>query len=639
MKPTTCIWMIVFALLFPVFANAATEYHVSVQGCDANDGSASRPLKTISAAARVAQPGDVIVVDSGTYRERINPPRGGESDSKRIVYQAAKGAKVVIKGSEVVTGWKRVQDGVWKVTIPNTFFGDYNPYKDLIIGDWFNDRGRSHHTGEVYLNGNSLFEKTSVDEVLNPVPYADAVDKQASLYTWYCESNSENTTIWANFHDYNPNRELVEINVRESCFYPDKPGRNYITVRGFHMSQAATQWAAPTAEQIGLIGTHWSKGWIIENNVISHSKCTGITLGKERKTGHNVCLQDRSKGGAVHYNEVIQRALKSGWSKDMIGSHIVRNNTISDCEQAGICGSLGAVFSEVSGNHIFNIWTKRQFEGAEMAGIKFHAAVDCIISNNRIHDAGRGMWMDWMAQGTRITGNLCYNNSTDDFFSEVNHGPYLVDNNLFLSDIALLNMSHGGAYVHNLAAGRTHVRTTSRKTPYLKQHSTEVAGLSDTIKVGDVRFYNNLFVGKGEAAPDADNRRIGQGLAVFNNAELPMKVDGNVYLNGAASYADESSRIVRPEFDPMLEVVEKGDEVYLHVRLEHFLNSMQNKLVTTELLGKARVPGLLYVNRDNTPLKVDTDYFGKKRSHKKPTAGPFENPPEGKLVLKVWPVE
>ena len=28
---------------------------------------------------------------------------------------------------------------------------------------------------------------------------------------------------------------------------------NYITIRGFHMSQAATQWAAPTAEQIGLI--------------------------------------------------------------------------------------------------------------------------------------------------------------------------------------------------------------------------------------------------------------------------------------------------------------------------------------------------------------------------------------------------
>ena len=69
----------------------------------------------------------------------------------------------------------------------------------------------------------------------------------------------------------NPNEQLVEINVRRTVFYPDQPGRNYITVRGFIMRHAATPWAPPTSEQVGLIGTHWSKGWIIENNVISHS--------------------------------------------------------------------------------------------------------------------------------------------------------------------------------------------------------------------------------------------------------------------------------------------------------------------------------------------------------------------------------
>ena len=70
---------------------SATEYHVSVAGRDANEGSAARPFKTISAAALRAQPGDVITVHAGIYRERINPPRGGESDQKRIVYQAAPG--------------------------------------------------------------------------------------------------------------------------------------------------------------------------------------------------------------------------------------------------------------------------------------------------------------------------------------------------------------------------------------------------------------------------------------------------------------------------------------------------------------------------------------------------------------------
>ncbi|MDE3168047.1 MAG: DUF1565 domain-containing protein, partial [Acidobacteriota bacterium] len=254
-------------------AAPAREYHVSVHGDDRNDGSGPRPLRTISAAARAAQPGDTITVHEGTYRERVTPPRGGESDERRIVYQAAPGETAVIKGSEVIRGWKEFRPGVWKAVVPNTLFGKYNPYKDVIAGDWFNDKGRPHHTGEVYLDGKSLWESNLMERVLEP---------QSGHGTWFVESDDQYTYLYANFEGRDPNRGIVEINVRDSCFYPDAPGRNYITVRGFHMSQAATQWAAPTAEQIGLIGTHWSKGWIIENNVISDSKCSGITLGKDR---------------------------------------------------------------------------------------------------------------------------------------------------------------------------------------------------------------------------------------------------------------------------------------------------------------------------------------------------------------------
>lgn len=60
------------------------------------------PLLTILAAANLAQAGDVIIVHEGIYREEVTPPRGGVSDEKRIVYQAAEGEKVVITGSEVV---------------------------------------------------------------------------------------------------------------------------------------------------------------------------------------------------------------------------------------------------------------------------------------------------------------------------------------------------------------------------------------------------------------------------------------------------------------------------------------------------------------------------------------------------------
>ena len=617
----------------------AREFHVSVRGDDTNDGSREKPLKTISAAARVAQPGDVVTVHEGTYRERVTPPRGGESDAKRIVYQAAPGEKAVIKGSEVIRDWKRFQGGVWKVAIPNSFFGGYNPYKDRIWGDWFTDKGRPHHTGEVYLNGKSLWETHLMERVLTPQRVADARDPEGSTYTWFTESDEQFTYLYANFHDKDPNRELVEINVRDSCFYPDQPGRNYITVRGFRMSQAATQWAAPTAEQIGLIGTHWSKGWIIENNVISDSKCSGISLGKDRATGHNVWVRNPAVDGATHYNEVIERALKAGWSRETIGSHIVRNNVVFDCEQAGIVGSLGAVFSRITGNHVYNIWTKRQFTGAEMGAIKLHAAIDVVLEGNRLHGASFGLWMDWMAQGTRISGNLLSDNSLADIFVEVDHGPFVVDNNILLSPVAISDMSEGGAYVHNLVAGKVMSRPEpSRSTPYMKAHSTQLGGLSDT-KGADDRYFNNLFVGQGgaEQTRPADTRRVtGFGLWVYDTRTRPLFTGGNVYLNGAEPSAKESGGLRLAGVDPGLRLEERQDGVYLHMKLDAAVGRAATQLVTSERLGKAAVAGLPYENADGTPLVVDRDYAGKQRSAGAPFPGPFENAGSGELSIKVW---
>ena len=159
-----------FAALLMTLALAATAraatFHVASAGSDANPGTQAAPFRTIQHAADLAQPGDVITVHEGIYRERISPPRGGTSETKRIVYQAAPGEKAVITGSEAVRKWVKVQGDVWKATIPNALFGGFNPYSDLIHGDWFNPMGRQHHTGAVYLNGDWLTEAASLDDVM-----------------------------------------------------------------------------------------------------------------------------------------------------------------------------------------------------------------------------------------------------------------------------------------------------------------------------------------------------------------------------------------------------------------------------------------------------------------------------------------
>jgi len=605
-------------------AVSTREYHVSVRGRDTNTGFASEPLKTISAAAELARPGDVITVHQGVYRERINPPRGGASDDKRIVYQAAAGQKVVIKGSEVVKGWKKVRGDTWKVSLPNKFFGDFNPYEDVIRGDWFDAKGRVHHTGAVYLNGHWLTEAAKLEEVLQP-----AGDNPL----WFAQVDKDTTTIRAQFKGVDPNEAGVEINVRQAVFYPERAGINYITVRGFTMMHAATPWAPPTAEQIGLIGTHWSKGWIIDNNDIRYSTCVGVTLGK-----HGDKFDNTSQNSAEGYVKTIERALKNGWSKDNIGHHIVSNNRIAHCEQAGIVGSMGAVFSRIIGNDIHDIHMRRLFTGAEMGGIKIHAAIDMVISGNHVYRTGRGIWLDWMADGARVTGNLLHDNDgSQDLFFEVNHGPFLVDNNICLSrffaksDIhwwarySVLDVSQGGAYAHNLFVnGLLFHNELRRDTPFMKAHSTTVAGMRST-PGGDDRFYSNILINRG--------------FVDYDKTGLPLWMSGNVYLGKAKPSKFEKPALSRPDFDSGIKLVEKPDGWYLDITVDKAWGRDQNRrLVTTDLLGKTKVSAQPYVQPDGSPLRVDTDYFGRKRNAANPYPGPFELPKGGTHSLKVWPV-
>lgn len=628
MKKVLCLISIICLCGNALFAK---EYHVSVKGSDANNGDMSSPFKTINWAAQKALPGDTVTVHNGTYREWVNPLSGGERDGKRILYRVADGEKAEIKGSELVTNWKRDKKakGVWKVVLPNSFFGNYNPFNDRLYGDWLWSE-QIHHTGDVYLNDVSLYEEFSLDKVYAPDTLRTIRDPQGSTNVWFAEVDADNTTIYANFGNVDPNKETVEVSVRPTCFYPTREGLDYITIRGFHISQAATQWAAPTAEQVGMIATHWCKGWIIEDNVIKNSRANGITLGKERASGHNLECNDKRLDGTLHYVEVIFNTLRRGWSKENVGSHIVRNNIISDCEQTGICGSMGAAFSEIYGNHIYNILVKQQFNGAEMAGIKLHGAIDTYIHHNRIHQIGQyGIWLDWMAQGARVSSNLLYNNLIQDLFIEVSHGPYIVDNNISLSPRTIQENTDGGAYLHNIFSGDINRLDDQRYTPYQLNHSTEVKGIR-TITEGDHRFYNNIFIG-------GDNDKLKYGMVVFDVSQRPIYAEDNLFLNGSLPMTNKTQDWVEKTVDPRLKVEETADgEVYLvsDINLQE-LSSFKGKGIDANRLGITQLTGFPFENPDGTPFKLEKDFFGNMRSAS-PVVGPVESLPSSQRI-KVWP--
>ena len=496
--------------------------YVDCAAAHPGDGSQMHPYKTISQAAAVAQPGDEILVAPGVYREEVSPRWAGKK-GQSIVYRSAVPRGAVITGAEPAKGWQPYQEDTWLLTVPNSFFGAYNPYTTLVWGDWLN-QGIPCHTGEVFLGDKSLYECDSLEKVLHPVPNDESWDVEFTIHTWYTaqSEDGENTLIYANFQGKDPNKENVEITVRPHCFYPAQEHVDYITLTGFVVTKAATQWAPPTALQDGMIGPHWSKGWLIENCEVSHSKCSGISLGKYLQQGNdNKWSHYKYKDGTQTQRDCALIAQIDGWSKETIGSHTVRGCDIHDCGQTGIVGNLGCVFSVIEHNHIHHINNKRNLAGAEIGGIKFHAAIDVIIRGNHFHHCTRGIWLDWQTQGTRVSGNLFHDNCMardyllqrknmgglglgEDLFIEIAHGPCLVDNNILLSERAVKLPTQGVAFVHNLIAGSitavgrgvkngSDKYDSTRYTPIHLPHRTEITGFMSILH-GDVRFYNNVFV-------------------------------------------------------------------------------------------------------------------------------------------------
>ncbi|MBO7148528.1 MAG: right-handed parallel beta-helix repeat-containing protein [Clostridia bacterium] len=613
------------------------ELHVSKAGNDRNCGSIEAPFLTISKAASAAVEGDIVIVHEGTYREWVNPKNGGRDNNHRIIYTAAENEKVIIKGSEVVGNWEKDGD-IWKTKVDNKIFGKFNPFEELLAGDWLIKPADPYlHLGKVYLDGKAL------KEMLLP---GDVATNEMS---WYAQVLGDETEIFANFAAADPNSELTEINVRMGCFFPDKNGVNYITVRGFEMAQAASPWAPPTAVQPGMIWTHWSKGWIIENNILHDARCNAISLGKEETTGDNLSSKYHRKPGYQTQQESVFSALRYGWCKELTGSHIIRNNVIYDCGQTGIVGHMGGAFCEICHNHIYNIAnTNEIIEGHEMGGIKLHAPIDTYIHDNYIHDSHYGIWLDWQAQGARVSSNLFVKNGCD-LVLEAAHGPLLVDNNVLCSESNMLYVCNGTAFVHNLFWGKlSYVALKApfnryRSLPYHLPHSTQIMGTAMLFGADD-RMYQNIFINQGNAEESADivcgtafyegcpismeeytERVLAQNatLVSFNETRQPAYINRNCYANGAKAFSREEENAFLREVSVKL-TEETDQRIYLEIDMPEGFLGLGTEIMGTHNLGITRISEQGYENADGTELRIEKDYWGNTRNPA-PVPGPFEN--------------
>ncbi|MBR2672526.1 MAG: hypothetical protein IKE27_10055, partial [Oscillospiraceae bacterium] len=104
-------------------------------------------------------------------------------------------------------------------------------------------------------------------------------------------------------------------------------------------------------------------------------------------------------------------------------------------------------------------------------------------------------------------------------------------------------------------------------------------------------------------------------------SHLPVWTGGNIYCNGAKPRKGETDA-VRVSSHVEVNLTEENGSWKLQTNLYDVLPATHCSVITTDILGKAIEPEQRFENPDGSPLEIDSDYFGAKRSEKI-IPGPF----------------
>ena len=209
------------------------EIHVdnnNPHASDQNAGTIVRPFKTINAAAQVATPGTKVLIHAGTYRETVQPARGGLGPEKMISYEAYQGEDVIIKASVEVkdfkpsVGWRLfpfewkgeagMAEGmrVWEIELDPEDFKGYNPFcaVNIIHDRLFIEYDKTDMTP--YLNRRGM---VFVDgKPMKQVPLYNQLSQNENAY--WVEANGQKVHIRLAGDD-DPQGHVIELSNREQC--------------------------------------------------------------------------------------------------------------------------------------------------------------------------------------------------------------------------------------------------------------------------------------------------------------------------------------------------------------------------------------------------------------------------------------
>ena len=390
---------------------------------DTADGSADHPLRTINAAAQLAQPGDLVTVGKGVYHEWVSPARGG-ADKAPIVYRAVPEHAAIVRGTDVLdVQWQAVggAGGVFAAPLPQSAFVFGNPFVRRPPAKKQPERP-SKCNALVFLNDQPLNQAITRDELIK------------TPGSWLASDDGQQLLLHLQ-GDMVPAKGAIEITTRDRIFAPHRRGLGYVDVEGFVFERCATH---PDWPQLGALSTRTGQYWIIRNNIVRYTTGKGIDCGSETWGPESmIATEAEDKRVLIGGHHLVEGNLVEGnaqcgiaaWNTDFV--RIINNIVRDNCTSA------------LGGDH--------SLADFEAGGIKVHAFRNGLIEGNFVVDNfSFGIWLDNGWEDARVTRNACIGNHGCGIFVELGFGPILVDHNLSAANVLLDPPYLGdGIYTHD----------------------------------------------------------------------------------------------------------------------------------------------------------------------------------------------
>jgi parallel beta-helix repeat protein len=361
---------------------------------DDNPGTEKQPFKTISKASSIMQPGDTVIVRSGIYRESIICSHGGTGIDHMITYKAYPGEEVIVKGSDIVTDWKKDNGDIWKKS------------------EW------DINSQQVFTDGVSLQQ---IGKPCNdwPEDWLKSIGKEQEDMkpgTFYYNASFHTLYAWLN-DGSEPNKHLMEVSVRPFLFTTNK--HNYIHLSGFTFMHTSapekldSRLAAVSIDGYGHLIENNCVLWcsfgglggapegnaVIRNNICNYNGCYGMDFhGKnwqmiDNETSYNNYRHfntDWHAGGVKNISPkdvlVIGHKAYNNYGQGIWFDINCQNVRIENCIVAGNSGHGIHYEISSSGTIINNIVFKNGKEG-----IYISLSNDCLVANNLVFDSFRGI--------------------------------------------------------------------------------------------------------------------------------------------------------------------------------------------------------------------------------------------------------